>query len=248
MAVFAIGDIHGNLRALDDLLGRVAAEIGSSDTVVFLGDYIDRGPDSRGCIERILDFRRATKAQVVGLMGNHEQWMMETRRDFTRHSWILNIEAFTTIESYAPQAAATLRARLEELGPRVVLEKVQLPYELFFDAVPAEHMAFFEGLRTFYRAPEGVMVHAGVDPENGKAETEPANHLLWGVEGFPDRYRGDDTIVYGHANNGVLDAGGWPHPRIVGRTYGVDTIAHGVLTALRLPDGAVVQSGRHLYS
>jgi serine/threonine protein phosphatase 1 len=242
MAVIAVGDIHGNLRALDDLLGEVTPEIGSGDTIVFLGDYIDRGPDSKGCIERILDLRRTTRADVVGLLGNHEQWMLETHRDFTRHSWIMGMEAFETIESYAPQAAKKIRERLGELGARVILEKVRLPYELFFDAVPAEHIAFLSGLRTYFRAPEGVFVHGGVNPADGKAETQSIDHLLWGVEGFPENYRGEDIIVYGHANNAVLDGEGWPHPRIVGRTYGLDTVAHGVLTALRLPDGAILQN------
>ena len=244
MAVIAVGDIHGNLRALDDLLDRLTPEIGGGDTLVFLGDYIDRGPDAKGCIERILELTRTTPAEVVGLLGNHEQWMLETSRDFTRHSWILGMEAMETIQSYAPGAATEIRKQLAELGPRVILEKVRLPYEVFFDAVPAEHMAFFSSLMTFYRAPEGVFVHGGVDPANGKAEAETTDHLLWGADGFPEDYHGEDRIVYGHANNAVVDGEGWPHPRIVGRTYGLDTIAHGVLSALRLPDGAIVQSGR----
>jgi serine/threonine protein phosphatase 1 len=246
MAVIAVGDIHGNLRALDDLLNQVAPEVGSGETIVFLGDYIDRGPDSKGCIERILDLKRTTKAQVVGILGNHEQWMLETSRDFTRHSWILGMEAAETIQSYAPRAATEISARIADLGPRVILEKVRLPYELFFDAIPAEHMAFLSGLKAFFRAPEGVFVHGGVNPANGKVEAQQTEHLIWGGEGFPDQYDGDDTIVYGHANNGVLDEKGWPHPRIVGRTYGLDTISHGVLTALRLPDGVIMQSRRHL--
>jgi serine/threonine protein phosphatase 1 len=246
MAVIAVGDIHGNLQALDDLLGKITPEIGSGDTVVFLGDFIDRGPDSKGCIQRILDLKRTSKAQVVGLLGNHEQWMLETSRDFTRHSWVLGMEGLPTIQSYSPQAAATISERIADLGPRIVLEKVRLPYELFFDAVPAEHMAFLSGLKTFFRTPEAVFVHGGLDPANGKVEAQQPSHLIWGFEGFPDRYRGDDRVVYGHANNAVLDEKGWPHPRIVGRTYGLDTIAHGVLTALRLPDEAIMQSQRHL--
>jgi serine/threonine protein phosphatase 1 len=246
MAVIAIGDIHGNLRELDDLLEIVEPKIGAGDTLVFLGDFIDRGPDSKGCIERILALRRTTDAQVVGILGNHEQWMLETWRDFTRHSWLLGMEAMETIQSYSPQAAAEIGARLADLGPRVILEKVTLPYQLFFNAVPAQHMEFLSGLRTFFRAPEGVFVHGGLDPAKGKVEEQRPDHLLWGVEGFPDHYHGDDTIVYGHLNNGVLDADGWPHPRIVGRTYGLDTIAHGVLTALRLPDGAIMQSRRQI--
>jgi serine/threonine protein phosphatase 1 len=246
MAVIAIGDIHGNLRALDDLLDKVTSEIGSNDTLVFLGDYIDRGPDSKGCIERILDLRRTTKAQVVGILGNHEQWMLRSWQDFTRHSWILGMEAIPTIQSYAPQAVAEISERLAELGPRMIMEKVRLPYELFFNAIPAEHMAFLSGLKSFYRAPEGVFVHGGLNPAIGKAEAQQTDHLIWGVEGFPDQYRGDDKVVYGHANNAILDDRGWPHPRIVGRTYGLDTIAHGVLTALKLPDGEVIQSRRQL--
>jgi serine/threonine protein phosphatase 1 len=69
VATFAIGDIHGNVLALDDLLAKIIPEISPGDTVVFLGDYIDRGADSKACIERILDLRRTAKAQIVALMG-----------------------------------------------------------------------------------------------------------------------------------------------------------------------------------
>ena len=47
---------------------------------------------------------------------------------------------------------------------------------------------------------------------------------IWGADGFPDRYGGADTIVYGHKNNAEVDGGGWPRPRIVGKTIGIDTI------------------------
>ena len=56
VATIAIGDVHGNRAALDDLLTRLEPDLEASDTVVFLGDYIDRGPDSKGCIDRILRF------------------------------------------------------------------------------------------------------------------------------------------------------------------------------------------------
>ena len=94
MATIAIGDIHGNAKALQDLLGQLAAELTAADTVVFLGDYIDRGPDSRGCIERILQFRAGTVAKVVTLAGNHEDWLLRSLSDPTRHSWILGMDAF----------------------------------------------------------------------------------------------------------------------------------------------------------
>lgn len=245
MATFAIGDIHGNIRALDDLLARVTPEVDAGDTVVFLGDYIDRGPDSKTCIERILDFRRTANAEVISLLGNHEQWMLETCRNHTRHSWILGMDGLSTIESYSPVAAATLAEELGRLGARVVLEHVPLPYQAFFDAFPAEHTAFPSSLSTFCRTPDAVCVHGGLDPFGGKAEQQMAEKMIWGADGFPDRYHGNDPIIYGHAHNPVIDDTGWPHPRVAGRTYGLDTIEEGVLTAVRLPDAAVFQSRRY---
>jgi serine/threonine protein phosphatase 1 len=245
MATFAIGDIHGNIRALDDLLARISPEAGATDTVVFLGDYIDRGPDSKACIERILDFRRAARARVITLLGNHEQWLLQTYRDHTRHSWILSMQGFTTIQSYSRDVAAKLDEEFQALGPRIVLERVSVPYQVFFDAVPEQHMAFFSDLRPFCRTPDAVCVHGGLDPDVGRAEEQTAEDLIWGTEGFPALYRGRDLIVYGHANNPIMDERGWPHPRVVGNTYGLDTSGAGVLTALRLPDRAVFQSQRY---
>ena len=65
MATVAIGDVHGNLAAHDDLLNRVSPGLRAEDTVVFLGDYIDRGLDVKGCIDRILKFRSLTSASTV---------------------------------------------------------------------------------------------------------------------------------------------------------------------------------------
>jgi hypothetical protein len=68
--------------------------------------------------------------------------------------------------------------------------------------------------------------------------------LIWGASGFSEQYDGPETVVYGHRNNAVLNAEGWPSPAMIGQTIGIDTISHGVLTAVRLPDGRVFQSAR----
>lgn len=113
MATIAIGDVHGNRAALDDLLARLEGELDVDDTVVFLGDYIDRGPDSKGCIDSIL-----------------------------------------------------------------------LPYEAFLDAMPPEHLAFFEGLKSFWRTADGVCVHGGLDPRRGSVETQTREAMIWGTSTF----------------------------------------------------------------
>ena len=66
-----------------------------------------------------------------------------------------------------------------------------------------------------------------------------------GRRASPKGYDGAEVVVYGHRNNAALDADGWPAPMIVGRTIEVDTISHGVLTAVRLPDRRVFQSARY---
>jgi Calcineurin-like phosphoesterase len=245
MATIAIGDIHGNSAALDDLLGQVEPEVRPGDVVVFLGDYIDRGPGTRECVDAILAFRRRVAGEVVCLCGNHEDWLLRTLRNHRRHSWLLGMEAFDTIRSYSPDAVRILRDAAGRAGLALYLGRCALPYEVFVDAVPAEHLRFFENLRTCYEGPDCVCTHAGLDPRVSGVQAQTRHALLWGHSGFPHRYNGLETVVYGHWNNAVLDANGWPAPAIAGRTIGIDTISHGVLTAVRLPDQRVFQSARH---
>jgi serine/threonine protein phosphatase 1 len=246
MATVAVGDIHGNIRALDDLLARIEQVIESEDTVVFLGDYIDRGPDAKRCIDRILAFRADVSATVVTLMGNHEDWLLRSLRDSTRHSWLMGMEASETIFSYSPEAARLLRAALEDAGPRLLTERVSLPYQAFFDVVPRAHLDFLQGLKLYHLSADAVCVHGGLDPGVSEVEAQPRETLLWGTDDFPEGYRGEDTVVYGHWDNASVNAEGWPEPRIRNHSIGIDTISHGVLTAVWLPDLRVVQSGRYV--
>jgi len=246
MATIAIGDIHGNLPALDDLLGQVSDEVGREDVVVFLGDYIDRGPDSRGCVEAILSFRAQTDAEVVCLQGNHEEWLLQTQKDYTRHSWLVGMEALDTVRSYSPEGAQMLREALHEAGLRLYLERCRLPYELFFSAIPSSHHAFLKDLALFFSNDDGFYSHAGLDPTVTNVAEQTSESLVWGHARFPADYRGDEVVVYGHWNNADFDINGWPTARIRGNTIGIDTIAHGVLTAIRLPDRRIFQSARHV--
>jgi serine/threonine protein phosphatase 1 len=244
MATFAIGDIHGWRQPLDDLLGAIRPRLQSGDTVVFLGDYIDRGPDVKGCVESILGFIDEVPAEVVCLCGNHEEWLLRTMRDHTSHKWLLGMEAYDTIQSYSPDAARAIRSAARQAGMALYEEERVLPYEAFFDVLPEPHVRFFESLRPYHVTPDCLCAHAGLDPRvQGMAKQGRA--LTWGVAAFPHEYAGPHTVVYGHKNNAHLDDDDWPHPRIVGRTFGVDTIAHGVLTALALPGPHVFQSARY---
>ena len=70
--------------------------------------------------------------------------------------------------------------------------------------------------------------------------------FLLKIHVIPNTYA-EDAILYGHTNNPEYDANRWPRPRIVGKTFGLDTISEGILSAVRLPGGNVFQSGRYIY-
>ena len=245
MATFAVGDIHGNLAALNDVLAQIQPEVRPGDLVVFLGDYIDRGLDSRGCVDAILAFRDGCAAEVVCLLGNHEDWMLRTRADYARHSWLLGMQPFETIRSYSADAELILRQAMRDAGLRLYRENCELPYGAFFDAMPESHRAFFSGLALCFENADCIAVHAGLDPKVPALAEQTFDWLVWSKVDFQERYRGSVPLVYGHRNNAVLDEAGWPHPRFIGNTIGLDSSRHGVLTAIRLPDRRVFQSAQY---
>jgi len=244
MATIAIGDVHGNLRALEDLLGKVLVELSRDDVLVFLGDYIDRGPDSRGCLERIVRLREEADFQVVALQGNHEYWMLRSFRDHTCHYWFLALDSFETLASYSIEVAGALRSEAERAGPALITGETPLPYEIFFDSLPPAHLQFLQNLVLYHRTRDVACVH-GDFPLDRLLLPRNADIFPWEMDGFPDEYHGEDRVVYGHWGASE-DKDGWPLPCVKpNRTYGIDTIAKGVLTAMRFPDGKTFQSGRY---
>lgn len=244
MATFAIGDIHGNREALDDLLDQLRPALSASDTVVFLGDYIDRGPDTKGCIDSILRLRSASSARVVTLIGNHEDWMLRSFEDPSRHSWLIGMAGLTTVLSYSIEAAGIISCAAEELGPRLVLDRVALPYDAFVDALPPDHLAFFRELTLVHQSDGAVFSHGGLDPAAGGIAAQTPDALIWGSTTWPAGCLGPDCHVYGHHDDADVDESGWPQPARGPFSLGIDTISHGVLSAVRMPDRTVFQSKR----
>ncbi len=241
MSIVAVGDVHGNLEALEDLLPSMRPD----DTLVFLGDLIDRGPDSRGVLERLVRLRNDASFEIVFLLGNHELWMLDSLRDPTKHHWALSCSAFATIASYAPDVADDLRRRFADVGPRLFEQEVAMPYERLFERMPSSHLELIRGMCYFHRSADVTYVHGGVRPDGTPPVADDGGFLVWGHPGFPDEYRGEARVVYGHHGDGVEDSDGWPRPRVLnGRTFGIDTISRGVLTAMRFPDLRVFQSAR----
>jgi serine/threonine protein phosphatase 1 len=243
MASIGTGDIHGNAIGVRDVLRQLRPEVREGDTVVFLGDYIDRGPDSKSVVDEILSFTADVSATVVCLEGNHGNWMLRSWDDHTRHSWLLGMDGLQTIRSYSSAAADALIAAVAAAGGALYTDRVTLPYDLFFHAMPQSHANFFRSLKPYYQNEDAIFVHAGFDDRLPLAEQTPSA-LLFGWDGgrFPEAYAGERTVLYGHRNNPDVDTNGWPWPRRIGRTIGLDTSHHGIVTALRLPDERLFQS------
>ena len=156
------------------------------------------------------------------------------------------MEAFATIASYSNNAAVVLRKELERLGAELISQRVAIDYDVFFDQVPLEHLHFLNTLELYYRSENVVCVHGGVDPAGLPLHLQDPDTLVWGPDSFPNAYRGRDAIVYGHWDNASEDENGWPWPCIKNNhTFGIDTISHGVLTAMRFPDGEIFQSKKY---
>jgi serine/threonine protein phosphatase 1 len=170
---FAIGDIHGCLRPLRRLLRACEAHAGGRTArYVFLGDYVDRGPDSRDVIELLMQTQQAAPADVVCLMGNHEQMAVMAQDDpRAMPLWLYN------------SGAATQRSYWRSGG------RIEPTHLAWLRALPLCHD---DGLRFF--------VHAGIDLHM-PLDRQSADVMLWMREPFLsecDRVDCGRFIVHGH--------------------------------------------------
>jgi serine/threonine protein phosphatase 1 len=172
---FVVGDIHGCVDELDWLLEAIAPT--SSDTMIFLGDYVDRGPASGAVIERLLRLRRGL-LDCVFLRGNHEDMFLAYMGQHGLHG-----DAFLY-----NGGEATLRSYgVERRTPQDVAR-----------ALPPEHLEFLLSLKLQHLQGGFLCVHAGLDPARLLTEQREED-LLWIREGFirsPHPY--PYTVLFGH--------------------------------------------------
>ncbi len=218
--VYAVGDIHGQLdllRRIRDLISDDAtAARRERNVVVYVGDYIDRGPNSRGVIELLLN-QPLPGFEEIHLKGNHESFMLE----FLDHpdiveQWYLN-GGDSTLASYGVEHAAMT----EGTALRDQLRR----------KLPVEHLAFLRSLAMYHVEGDYLFVHAGIRPGRPVERQEP-HDLLW-IRG---EFLSSDAdhgccVVHGHSISS--------EPEVRRNRIGIDTGAYhtGRLTSLVL-DGA----------
>ena len=165
--LLAIGDIHGCLDQLNALMDQVVPTV--SDQVVFLGDYVDRGPASAGVIDYLLEFR-ATFPATVFLRGNHEQMFTDYLKGHDPTVFLMN-GGLKTLSSY------------QDSG--------QWP-------IPSSHRTFLEELSNCYETEDFIFVHAGLRPGIPLSKQDNSDLLWIRREFISSNYDWGKTVVYGH--------------------------------------------------
>jgi len=231
--VYAIGDIHGHLDLLDELLDVIArdfATLGRHDrpVLVFVGDYVDRGPASRGVIERLIALTAASAQQGVfevrALMGNHEQTML---------SFLDNPEAGAAWVEFGGADTMTSYGVARPIG-RVDQDAWLTIQASFQTQVPASHVAFLQALELSATYGDYFFAHAGVRP-GVPLDRQTPEDLMWIRNDFLSQpHRLPCVVVHGHTPD--------EEPFIGPDRINIDTGAYatGVLTAVRLIEGSPV--------
>ena len=172
--VFVIADIHGCYSELEKLFGKIKPDT-EQDTIIFLGDYINRGPDSKKVIEMLLELKQHFQ-HVITLMGNHEQVLMNYLQGKDRE-FFLRMGGEQTLRSYG----------ITEPWP-----------ESLAGMLPLSHVKFFQELLLYWEDKYYIYVHAGLKPGIHMSQ-QPLDWLLWAREEFVDlEYQYPKNVVYGH--------------------------------------------------
>ena len=169
--LFAIGDIHGCLSHLEKLMEEINPSLNpQEDTLVFLGDYIDRGPDPKGVVDFILRIKQENP-NVVCLKGNHEEMFLDWVCNGSNYELYIYNGGGSTIRSYSQEGDFYL---------------------------PPEHFDFFTSLRLYYETDQYIFVHAGLRERIPLAEQDPQD-LIWIREEFIySAHTFGKLVIFGH--------------------------------------------------
>jgi serine/threonine protein phosphatase 1 len=223
--LYAVGDIHGESEMLSELLAKLPLVEG--DRVVFVGDYVDRGPDSKGVVDKLIAFSREHACEF--LLGNHESMFL----DFLgwRGSEYFGGDAFLMNGGDRTLASYDYFRQIGPGKPGFTL--------------PRGHEEFFRRLKLHHQEGDYLFVHAGIGRDL-LAETDVAwalkrahtEDLLWDRATADLPHELGITIVYGHTPNPDFQVR-WNPPFSIGIDAGA--VYGGRLTAIRLPDETLFQ-------
>jgi serine/threonine protein phosphatase 1 len=214
MRTLAIGDIHGCLQALDTLLREVGLQ--PDDVLITLGDYLDRGPDSKGVLDRLISLGAC--CACLHLKGNHDLMLLEAREDREKFNDWLESGGKQTLESYHTRE----------------------DWQTFHEAIPGEHWQFLnDRCLPYHETDTHLFVHANAYPDL-TLEEQPDYMLFWEklVASAWRPHESGKTLVCGHSKQRS------GRPLVLNRAICIDTGAYsdGWLTCLNVDAGVYWQA------
>lgn len=219
--VYAIGDIHGRVELLRELHAAILADAGAATatarTVVYLGDYVDRGRYSREVIDTLLD-EALPGFESIHLLGNHEEFLLEFANSLNHARIWLNNGGDATLRSYGVEVPASVYDDGDLAQAR----------EHFFRVLPQRHLAFLHSLRRCHEIGDYFFVHAGVKPGVPLPRQKP-DDMVWIRDEFLESEADfGKIVVHGHSISRNID--------VRANRIGIDTGAYdtGVLSCLVL--------------
>ncbi len=206
--VYAIGDVHGQLDELQRVLSLIEADGGPDAQIVLLGDYVDRGPDSRSVIDLLIGANTAGRNWTM-IMGNHDRYFTRFMADATVHDPATRDDLFwlnprlggdKTLLSYGVDAADG--------------DPIDSVHAAALATVPAAHVEFLQARPRSHAAGDLLFVHAGIRP-GVPVNEQTENDLLWIRKGWIEDGRDHGPlVVHGHT---ALD-----HPEHYGNRVNLD--------------------------
>lgn len=211
--IVAIGDIHGCLRTMNSLLEKLSPY--RDYTYIFIGDYIDRGNDSKGVVDRLIEFQQ--ERRCVFIRGNHEQMLLNAYYKNDLDLWLMN-------------------------GGKSTLFSYGGTYKDF--NISEEHLEFYKNTKMYYNSEEYFFVHAGLSPDKTIEEClqskKEINNFLWEREhlnAFQTPW--EKKIVFGHTPRSHPIKKGQMRGIDTGCVY--NRLGYGKLTAMIIPGEESVQ-------
>ena len=217
-ALAFVGDLHGRIDALEAVL----AEYGGSRRLVFLGDYVNRGPDSRAVLTRLISAKRLLGDVIVLLRGNHDESVLEFLNGGALATFV-RLGGLATVASYTNEIGNDIREALSA-------------------AIPRQHVELLEHLRDFFEEEDVFASHCGINPQRPASRDRQDVALT----SHPELFEADlscfgKTIVCGHYVQRDL------RPYVTDKLVAIDTgcgsIASAPLTVLLWPERSTVALG-----
>lgn len=243
--IYIIGDLHGQLALLKRLIQRLPLQ--PQDSLIFVGDYIDRGSQSQGIVDYILLLKE--KYHTITLKGNHEQEMLDTVLNGKKSEWFARMKGKSTIASYSTKLAARIQKDTDKALAKgnTNAETIKKIFQPFWQIIPASHQNFYKNLLPYYEEENFIVAHAGVPLDQDPAEVTDERRFYYGsIHQVMTQWPGPQKLFMGHMPTYKLSRQYTGVPVVSANELAIalDTGVYktGILSAVRVEDLAIFQS------